>query len=181
MGSHNAGQCRLHSYCHVYIFKAQAIMGRAKFVVNSFKECRADVRNFSILHSCRAKAVAKTSKNAERKNVGSHNAGQCRLHSYCHVYIFKAQAIMGRAKFVVNSFKECRADVRNFSILHSCRAKAVAKTSKNAAPPLRKFLDFAYVRPCEPHTQPTLECTTNQTRYLTPKPHSFNLLLSCHL
>ena len=104
-----------------------------------------------------------------------------KTYAYCHVYIFKAQAIMGRAKFVVNSFKECRADVRNFSILHSCRAKAVAKTSKNAAPPLRKFLDFAYVRPCEPHTQPTLECTTNQTRYLTPKPRSFNLLLSCHL
>ena len=77
-----------------------------------------------------------------------------KTYAYCHVYIFKAQAIMGRAKFVVNSFKECRVDVRNFSTLHSCRAKAVAKTSKNAAPPLRKFLDFAYVRPWEPHTIP---------------------------
>ena len=77
MGSHNAGQCRLHSYCHVYIFKAQAIMGRAKFVVNSFKECRADVRNFSTLHSCRAKAVAKTSKNAEEPKL-SHQS--CRKH-----------------------------------------------------------------------------------------------------
>ena len=128
---------KTYAYCHVYIFKAQAIMGRAKFVVNSFKECRADVRNFSILHSCRAKAVAKTSKNAEEPKLS---------HQSCRKYIQKCRTAVTK----VFGFCICAAMGAPYNPIHN------------------------------PHSiaRPT---STNQTRYLTPKPRSFNLLLSCHL